>query len=296
MSTRPREWTDKMGNPLAVASLVLIVIPYIFLALALSLHTRLDPPDWVLIILLLVLPIAAIVLGHLGVRASNGSGGLIGGKTTARIGLSLGYLYFLFPLIVPTFARTSPRGNQTIGINNCKQVITTLKIYAADQTGTYPDADLPNAKTANEVFRRLFKDGVVDSETIFGCPNSELGKPDGNIGTAPDYTEALKPGENHWAMTKGLLDSDADSIPLIYENPSEATWPPKWNPSLIGTEKPGRTWSGGKVIVGFNDGSVAALPLESTTGTSVGLKPHPDGTPIFPTIPGRKFEVLNAAR
>ena len=142
----------------------------------------------------------------------------------------------------------------------------------------------------------MFKNGVADSEAIFGCPNSELGNPDGNIGTAPDCNEAVKPGENHWAMTKGLKDSDAGNIPLIYENPSEATWPPKWNPSLIGTDKPGRPWSAGKVIVGFNDGTVEALPLESTTGTSVGLRPRADGTPIFPTLPGRKLEVLNAAR
>ena len=280
-----------------MASLVLGAILFILLGLDLANKFPDNPPECVLIVLTFVLPVAVIVLGHLGVRVSNESGGLIVGKTTARIGLSLGYFFYLvFLLSVTIFARTSAPGNMTKGINNCKQIITTLKIYAADQTGTYPDADLPNAKTANEVFRRLFKDGITDNEQIFGCPQSELGKPDGNIGTAPDYTEAVKPGENHWAMTKELTDSDAGSIPLIYENPSEATWPPKWNPSLMGTEKSGRTWSRGFVIVGTNDGSVEALPLESTSGTSVGLKPRADGTPVFPTIPGRKFEVLNAAK
>lgn len=97
-------------------------------------------------------------------------------------------------------------------------------------------------------------------------------------------------------MTKGLTDHGDESIPLVYESPADATWPPKWNPDYAGTDKPGRTLCGGKVIIGFNDGSVSALPLESAKGMNIGLRPHPDGTPIFPTIPGRKLEVLDVAR
>ena len=281
-------------NALAVASLVLSAISFLTLALVWSLDRRVNPPDWVLILIILVLPVAAILLGHAGVRAVNRSGGLVGGKAIARIGLISGYLFWPVAYSIPTNCRISERSPQVRGINNCKQIVTTFRLYSADHEGKYPDADLPNAKSSNEVFRRLFMAGVADSERIFGCPQSELGKPDGNIGTASDYTEAVNPGENHWAMTKGLTDSSAGNIPLIYENPSEATWPPKWNPSLIVTEKPGRPWARGFVIVGFNDGSVWALPLESTTGTSVGLKPRADGTPIFPI--DHKFEVLNAAK
>ncbi|MEI6533959.1 MAG: hypothetical protein WCN98_01365 [Verrucomicrobiaceae bacterium] len=288
-------------NALAVASFVLSAIPFITLALVWSLDLRVNAPEWLVNLLLLLLPAAALVLAYLGVRAANRPGSSTTYKILMGIGLCLGYPSFLFFLLAfPTCesALRSPhiaeRSPQAKAINNCKQIITTLKLYNADQREIYPDADLPNAKTSNEVFRRLFMAGVADSEEIFGCPQSELGKPDGNIGTAPDYTEALKPGENHWAMTKGHTDSDSGSIPLIFENPSEATWPPKWNPSLIGTEKPGRPWARGLVIVGFNDGSVQAFPLESTTGTSVSLKPRADGTPIFPT--DHKFEVLNAAK
>ncbi|MEI6535664.1 MAG: hypothetical protein WCN98_10020, partial [Verrucomicrobiaceae bacterium] len=86
-------------NMLAVASLIIVAIPFIMLSLVLSLDLQGHPPDWVPLVLFLVLPVAAIVLGHLGVRASNGSGGLIGGKTTARIGLGLGYIYFLCSLM-----------------------------------------------------------------------------------------------------------------------------------------------------------------------------------------------------
>lgn len=198
---------------------------------------------------------------------------------------------------VPPFSKVAARGNLTKAINNCKQVVTTLKLYSSDNDGKYPDAKLPEARTSNDVFRLLFKAGVVDSETIFGCPGSSDGNPDGNIGKAPDFSEALKAGENHWAMTKGIDDHNAGNIPLVYESPVDATWPPKWNPDAVGTTKKGRTWSSGKVIIGFNDGSVEVLPLVSTKGEHVGLRPRADGTPIFPDPPpGQKYEVLDVAR
>ena len=53
---------------------------------------------------------------------------------------------------------------------------------------------------------------------------------------------------------------------------------------LAGTGKPGRTWKGGKVIIGFNDGSVSVLALESAKGNHVGLKPKADGKPVFPDL------------
>ena len=75
---------------------------------------------------MVVLPVAAIVLGHLGVRASNGSGVLIGGKAFAKIGLSLGYMFFLCVLTfpIPLQPAISERGNQVKGIDNCKQIIS----------------------------------------------------------------------------------------------------------------------------------------------------------------------------
>ena len=85
-------------NVLAVASLAFIAMPHTMLALHTLLDIRYLPSRWALIVLILVLPFAAIVFGHLGVRASNRSGGLMGGKDLARMSLTLGYLTFLFLL------------------------------------------------------------------------------------------------------------------------------------------------------------------------------------------------------
>jgi len=172
------------------------------------------------------------------------------------------------------------KGLQTVGINNCRAIIVGMRLYSADNPDdAIPGAPLPPPpRSSNEYFRKLIIAESVD-EMIFGCLYS-IFQPDGKIGAAPDYREALKPGENHWAMTWGLTDASPVRVPLVFENPSVASWPPKWNADLAGMNKRGRTWSGGKVIVSFNDGSVNLQTVEDGKGPRP-LKPNSDGTPIF---------------
>ncbi len=295
----PNGKLGRVRNPLAKASLALGYAAIIFFLIFVlgSVIRRLEILSTISIAPLLLAPLLAIIFAKVALRKISRSLTEVEGYWCAKSGLRLGYtLLLIIPigvsLIVPTFAKTCAKGNVTKAINNCKQIITTLKLYAADNNGNYPDFALPNARTSNEVFRELFKSGVADSEAIFGCPNSSDGIPDGNIGRAPDFAEALKPHENHWAMTKGVTDSDSGNIPLVYESPADATWPPKWNPDLAGTSAPGRTWIGGKVVIGFEDGSVLAKSLESSKGQRVGFRPLPDGSSLFPN----KLEVLDVAR
>ncbi|HSI61960.1 MAG TPA: hypothetical protein VLE43_02545, partial [Candidatus Saccharimonadia bacterium] len=151
--------------------------------------------------------------------------------------------------------------------------------HAADHDGKYPDAFLTDPQSSNEVFRVLFKEQITDNELIFGCPLSWY-VPDGNIGTGPEYAKVLETDENHWAMTAALTQGMPGQIPLVYENPVTASWPPTWNASAKGTNTRGRTWSNG-VIVGLNDGSVSLRKIESKSGTSVRLAKEPDGKDIF---------------
>jgi len=91
-------------------------------------------------------------------------------------------------------------------------------------------------------------------------------------------------------MTRGLDLHSSANIPLAYENPATDTWPPLWDPpswwaaNNSPTRAPGIAWSDGKVIVGFNDGSVLPLPLTSTKGDRAALQPRKDGSPIFPEL------------
>jgi hypothetical protein len=222
----------------------------------------------------------------------------------AVIVLTLAVL-LLLTLAWPMYADLNGKANQSKAISNCRQIVTTLRLYSSDNSGVYPDAlPKPAAKprTANEAFRQLFIGGECDNEMIFGCPDSPF-KPDGNIGNgANHYAEAVKKGENHWAMTAGLDDSADGAFPLIYENPADAALPPHWDTSVAGQAKPGRCWADGRIVVGFNDSSVKFMPVEADPGADLGLlKPFDadqgklSGKPIFfgadPTN-ARKMSIL----
>ena len=171
-----------------------------------------------------------------------------------------------------------------------RNITLLIKIYAGDNNGRYPDEDASNPRTANQAFRVLFRRGYVRNEIMkgtdeetnfsFGCPNSPF-IPDGKIGTAPDYAEALTVGECHWVLTKGLSDSSDGRTPLIFENPNGHTWPPTWNCDVANQPVPGRAWRGGTIIIGRNDGSNGPERLRSTQGTHVGLQTNANGQDIF---------------
>lgn len=191
--------------------------------------------------------------------------------------LALSLLMTLIPVACGPGARIQERGNITKAISNCRQIITALRIYSSDHDGKYPDAFVQSPKTANTIFRKLFDEGVLDNELIFGSPVSPF-VPDGKIEDPylgpqeTKFAKAVAPGENHWAMTVGLNDSAPGKIPLVYENPVTAEWPPKWNADMAGKPVRGRAWKNG-IIIGLNDSSVAIQPLAAKDGSSVGLKP-----------------------
>jgi hypothetical protein len=188
------------------------------------------------------------------------------------------------------------RGPESIA--NCRQVVLSIRLYAADEGGVFPDAKVPDLQYSNAAFHELIVSGSLEDEKIFGCGLSPF-MPDGQIGEKPDYVRAVEPGENHWAMTKGLTDSSPAGIPLVYENPVDATWPPTWNADAAGKRVKGRSWKGGKIIVGTNDTSVEVMKLESKEGSNVTLRPlGPAGKPgeLFSArSDGSKYAALDVA-
>ena len=225
------------------------------------------------------------------------------GFTLIELLVVITIIAILASLAVPTFGRIQERGNITKGISNARQIITALRIYSADHNGNYPDVSLEpgedettGGNTANDVFRTLFTEQILDSEQVFGCPVSSVGNPDGNIGASPDYTQALGSKENHWMMTGGASDSASGSLPLVYENATDSDWNPKWNAKAAGTNAKGRAWSGGKIIVGQNDSSVALQALQDKDGTNTPLKsPGTGGTAqnLFTRFEDGGFKVLD---
>jgi hypothetical protein len=170
--------------------------------------------------------------------------------------------------LIPAFNQVSVKAPQSMAIGNCKQIATALKIYAGDHGGKYPDSAEPSPTTSNQAFRILFREDVLQDERLFNCPMSKF-QTDGKIGTAPDFSKAVEPGENHWAMTKGVTDQSSILMPLVFENPKIPSWPPVWDADHEGKPVKGRVWRGGKIIVGFNDTSVMSVKIDPATGRPV---------------------------
>ena len=204
-------------------------------------------------------------------------------------------------LAVPTYTYVQMLANQTRGVSNARQIIVSMKLFSKEHSSQYPDS-VPNpqngtlAQNANDAFRFLIQEKIVPDERIFGCPAGY--NPDGSIGMSPGYATALMPGENHWAMTAGLTDTAVGTMPLVYENPAVPSWPPLWNADLAGRIGPGRTWSGGRIIIGRNDGSAAVETLADVKGM-VGPKMMAGGVNLFTQasegVPQRVLPIVPAS-
>ncbi|MES2735881.1 MAG: hypothetical protein V4672_06150 [Verrucomicrobiota bacterium] len=193
-------------------------------------------------------------------------------------------LFLLASLVALTFNHFLVKRDQMRAASDLSLVLNLMRSYASEFDGHYPDfagqnlsngKDLPK-RTSNSAFRRLIQVGMIQDERVLGCSHSRF-NPDGNIGTAPDHAEAFAPGENHWLMVAGLSNRSPGHYPLILENAVDASWPPRWLPSsfllsrwfasLRGEMPPrGRSWPGNTILIGFNDGSIKTVKLESKDG------------------------------
>ncbi len=167
--------------------------------------------------------------------------------------------------------------------NNARQIIRLLQNFTADHDGKYP-----GGTTSNEAFRELFKAGLVEDEKIFTTASSPYCG-DNRIGDAPNFDEALNAGENHWAMTAGLTPASHRDAPLVFENPVDMDGPFSWNMDKAGQKAEGRAWKSGRIVIGRNDGSVAAEALAAMKGAAVPLKPDRTGKDLFERAGIRDF-------
>jgi len=177
----------------------------------------------------------------------------------------------------------SGKAYQTYAINNARQVIMALKLYAADNDGLYPDTNLSQVSDSNTVFDELIQEGIVTGERLFGSPRS-IYQPDEDLGTP------LTAGRDqvHWAFVMGRGDDSEGDSALVFENPIAVSGvgEPTWGP--LGTEDRGRSWSGPRIVIGTNDGAVQTYPLDPEAKrlnrrnftTPYGLAP----TDLFSTI------------
>jgi hypothetical protein len=128
----------------------------------------------------------------------------------------LGLVYVCVSLLEPLRKRSA----WSRALGNAKQIQLALTDYAIDNDGLFPIA----AGDSNSAYRQLFS-GQFTDEDLFYVPGSAWHSslpsgtegPDGNIGEAPDYFEALMQGENHWAYANGLNNSSNGDLPIVMD-------------------------------------------------------------------------------
>ncbi len=89
--------------------------------------------------------IAAIICGHLARKQIKASENSQSGRGFALTGLITGYFFTIVPtlvvvpgLVIPVILKSTQRAEEVVQLNETKQLMSALALYAADSGGTYP--------------------------------------------------------------------------------------------------------------------------------------------------------------
>jgi hypothetical protein len=166
-----------------------------------------------------------------------------------RSALVLTALAGLWGFLLASMAEEEPEGKMAKAMEHQKAIYVMLAAWAQDHDATFPDEPLD----ANANFRVLFQKRLMDNEKIFGIPGDgwcQEGKPDGEIGDAPDFSKALEPGELSIAYVAGHDGASSSLSPLMISGAGAAT---AW---IMGVgPKPAGAVFRGPVVVTFVNGS-----------------------------------------
>lgn len=182
------------------------------------------------------------------------------------IAMLAGGAYLGYSALLPKF-RSSQAASQA------KNIHLWLTKYSSENGGDYPEGD-----TANLAYRELFKANAGADEKQFyisGCayhdPATEKG-PDGDIGRAPEFNQALETGENAFAYVSGLTASDEGRLPIIANG--FAGTPGVWSKNK---KDRGGVFQGKYGVVGRISGACSAVELK---GDDLMIKERAEGQEV----------------
>jgi prepilin-type N-terminal cleavage/methylation domain-containing protein len=207
----------------------------------------------------------------------------------------------LASIALPAFSAVQERAKQTKDLSNGKQVVLSLKQFALDNNGVFPNniygggnvysaaPPLVAGSKSNDAFRWLVP-AYTNSEDIFAVPGSAWSTGDDNSLDAtlnasggntypqagPDVT-TLAQGEVGYAYVTNLNDTSNPQMPIVVDAFTTATTTYNSDKTVAGG-----VWGGTKAIVIFVDGSGRVLKCD---GGAVGA--------TFSPRPGRTYNVVD---
>ena len=201
----------------------------------------------------------------------------------------------LASIALPAFSSVQERAKQTKDLSNGKQIALSLRQFALDNNGDFPNRVYGSAgvyatapalavgSTSNDAFRWLLPT-YLRSEDIFVVPGSAW-NPNGADGIldaaygTPITPGTLAAGENGYGYIAALNDTSDPQFPLIADG---------WASGAVGTytnvkPSPGGVWGGQKAVIIRVDGSgqVARVDNQSTPTAS------------YPMRPGRTYNIFS---
>jgi prepilin-type N-terminal cleavage/methylation domain-containing protein len=184
----------------------------------------------------------------------------------------------LASIALPAFSSVQERAKQTKDLSNGKQVALSLRQFALDNNGEFPNkiyGAAGNYATAvapctnsNECLRWLLP-VYVRSEDIFVVPGSawNVNGADNVLDTTYGVSATpgtLLAGENGYAYISGLNDTSNPAFPLIADGFSTAI------PNYVTAKTvAGGVWGGTKAVVIFCDGSGKVMKVDDTTNLTI---------------------------
>ena len=190
------------------------------------------------------------------------------GFTLVELLVVIAIIAALAALSTPVVLKQQKKAAATEAVNNAKQHFILLFEFDQDN-GAYPGAAAVNPSGAvsadsNAAFREFFIASQIDSEEIFYAKTGWSSKPDGDIGTAPNFTQALEAGECGFVYALEAPDdaygsSNASGVPLVAA--------PAQVKAFTGNEFNINAF-GGRAVILFNDGACKSLPI--TEGATAG--------------------------
>ena len=210
----------------------------------------------------------------------------------------------LASIALPAFSSVQERAKQTKDLSNGKQVALSLKQFALDNNGEFPNhiygggndytaaAPLTGANKSNDAFRWLLPT-YVNSEDIFVVPGSAWSTGDDNsldavVGVAggavyppgPDAT-TLATGEVGYSYITNLNDTSNPQFPLLCDGFTTGTTTYSNDKTLTGG-----AWGGQRAIVIFVDGSGRVMRCNDQTSA----------TATFVTRPSQTYNIVSNAQ
>jgi hypothetical protein len=181
-----------------------------------------------------VTAIVGLILGIVALVKINRSQGRLTGNGFAIAGICVSGLMLLFALplaamLLPALAKAKERAQTINCVNNVKQLVLGVRVYAVDHNDM-----LPTAATWCDTIQNN-----VGAAKVFQCPA------DPGLRCAFAYNRKLD----------GKRDNEINpQTVMIFE--SSSGWNATGGPELFAAHKHSRT----KIVVGFADGSVQQLP------------------------------------